>query len=272
MSRRVSRSLAGLVRGLTAYASPWRRAQLQLLVSAALHQRHIVATPLGPLTFLTTDAHVLGGPKNVLGDEPETIEWIRSFAPGSVYWDIGGHVGQYALIAGLREDLRVLAFEPSPSTYAALCANIAENRLDGRIEAYCIAFTDATRLGRLRMTRRHLGSVANRFDPHTEIAEPTETEYEQAALGLSADDFVRLFKAPLPHYLKIDVDGTEIDILDGAATLLASPDLRSINIEHTNEPSRQNEGIERILGAAGFHATLRSRRTQYPTHNVIYAR
>jgi FkbM family methyltransferase len=272
MSRRISESLAALVRGLTSYASPWRQAQLRLLVSAALHQRHTVATPLGPLTFLTIDAHALGGPKNVLSDEPETIEWIRSFQPGSVYWDVGAHVGQYALIAGLREDLRVLAFEPSPSTYAALCGNIAENRLDRRVEAYCVAFTDATRRGRLRMTRRHLGSVSNHFDPHTPLAEANEAEYEQAALGLSPDDFVRLFQAPLPHYLKIDVDGTEVDILNGAAALLASPDLRSVNIENTNAPSAQNEGIDRILGAAGFRVVQRSRRTQYPTHNAIYAR
>jgi FkbM family methyltransferase len=272
MSKTVSGILAGLVRAGTMYASPWRRAHLQLLVSELLHQRHQVITPFGPLWFVTTDARALGGPKNVLADEPETIDWIKGFQPNSVYWDVGTNVGQYAMIAALRGDIRVLAFEPAPRTYAALCVNIAENKLDVRASAYCVALSDVTRLGKLKMTRTHVASVLNSFEQDIDcFGDKIVAEYEQAALGISIDDFVNIFGARPPNYIKLDVDSTEVAILRGAAATLRSPNLISIIVENTKKESAQNDAIAALLRDAGFHPRKRGLGdNEYKVTNVIF--
>lgn len=274
MSKRISRTLASLVKAGTLYARPWRRSHLQLLVSEQLHQRHQVHTPFGPLQYVTTDARALGAPRNVLTDEPETIEWIKSFRPNSVYWDIGTNVGQYAMMAALRCDTQVIAFEPAPRTYAALCVNIAANGLDDRIAAYCIALSDRTRLGKLKMTRTHVASVLNAFEQDTDsFGREIKADYEQAAVGISADDFVRLFDAPLPNYIKLDVDSTEVAILRGAAKVLHSPELVSIIVENTKKQSAQNKAISALLAEAGFRPTRQGEGvTPYETTNIVFQR
>ena len=58
--------------------------------------------------------------------EPETLAWIDSFPPRSVFWDIGANVGVYSMYAALRSH-SVSSFEPAASNYFALNRNIALN-------------------------------------------------------------------------------------------------------------------------------------------------
>lgn len=50
-------------------------------------------------------------------------------------------------------------------------------------------------------------------------------------LGFSVDDIIERFSPPFPNYLKIDVDGNEGRIIEGAGKTLSDPRLRSILIE-----------------------------------------
>jgi hypothetical protein len=73
----------------------------------------------------------------------------------------------------------------------------------------------------------------------------------------------------MPAYLKIDVDGTEPEILEGGAATLRHPALRSILIEmHTDDASRRQ--CERILMGAGF--TARAANTPGQSPNQIWCR
>src|SRR5215467_14181444 len=51
--------------------------------------------------------------QTLLAKEPETIEWIDSFADGDTFWDIGANIGIYSVYAAVSRRVRVLAFEPS---------------------------------------------------------------------------------------------------------------------------------------------------------------
>ncbi len=272
MSRTVARILSGVVSLGTAYARHWRRAHLRLLVSEHLHQRHRVETRHGPLVFVSTHVRALEAPRNFHIAEPGTLDWIDGFAPGAVLWDIGANVGAYSLYAGRRGDLDVLAFEPSPASYAALCANIAENRLD-RVRAFCVALGERSGLGILNMSRTYPGSVYSAFEREFDMTgKQLSIERRQPAIGISADDLVEIFGVAPPNHIKLDVDSTEVEILRGAARLLRAPTLLSICIENAIDDTAQNRAIAAILVEAGFRADSVGRGGGDITVNLIYRR
>ena len=272
MSKSYGRFVAAIVEGLTAPQKPWRRANTRLLVANALSQRHEVATPRGPVAFVSTHPEALQFPRELLGREPETIAWIDEFATPCRFWDVGANVGTYALYAALRPEVAVTAFEPSPATYAALSRNIEANRHDDRIQAYCIALNAETRLGSLNMTATHAGTSFNSFESDEDcFGRPLEVTFRQPMIGFSIDDFRRLFGVPAPNYLKIDVDGVEDQILLGAAETLADPELRAVLIELETEETERNAGIVAPLERAGFLLSLRGE-NHAGSANAIFTR
>ena len=72
-----------------------------------------------------------------LTKEPETIEWIDTFSPGDVLFDIGANIGLYSIYAASR-NIRVRAFEPESQNYALINQNIFLNGYGDRIA--CNAF------------------------------------------------------------------------------------------------------------------------------------
>ena len=101
MSKRYGRALAAMVRGLTAPQHPWRRANTRLRAANALFQTHEVATRHGPITFISTHPEALHYPRELVGREPETIDWIDGFEVPCTFWDVGANVGAYTLYAAL---------------------------------------------------------------------------------------------------------------------------------------------------------------------------
>ena len=51
-----------------------------------------VDTPRGRLAFYCLGDLALWRARTLLTKEPETIEWIDSFRPGDVFWDVGANV------------------------------------------------------------------------------------------------------------------------------------------------------------------------------------
>lgn len=272
MSKRYGRMLTALVAGLTAPQRPWRRANTRLFVADALVQRHAVPTRHGDLVFVTTHTEALQFPRELATREPETLAWIDSFETPCRFWDVGANIGTYALYAALRPEIAVLAFEPAPASYAALSRNIEANGRDGRIAAYCIALSDRTRLGTLNMSATNAGNSFNSFESGEDcFGRPLAVRFRQAMLGYSIDDFRRQFALPAPHYLKIDVDGVEAEILIGAAQTLADPELRSVLIELEHEKTARNARIVAPLDRAGF--VLRHRGPNHAgSANAIFVR
>jgi FkbM family methyltransferase len=253
MSKRYARMLAALVEGLTAPQQPWRRADTRLRVANSLVPTHAVATRHGSLAFVTPHPEALQYPRDLFEREPETLEWIDSFQTPCRFWDIGANVGAYALYAALRPGVSVLAFEPAPASYAALCRNVESNGCGDRVEALCLALSGATRLGSLNMSATNAGNSFNSFESTEDcFGRELDIRFRQAALGFAIDDFRRLFALAPPHYLKIDVDGIEQQILDGAAATLADPVLRAVLIELETEDTERNARIAARLERAGF--------------------
>ena len=273
VSKRLGRALTRLVIGLSAVEKPWRRVDTRLRVVEGLLAEQRVETRHGPLIFVTTHPQALQYPREFATREPETLAWIDAFETPCRFWDIGANIGVFSIYAGLRTGVQVRAFEPAATSYGALCRNIEANRLDDRVQAYCLAISDRTELGRLNLSGTNAGSVFNAFESTDDcFGNEIAVAFRQGVVGFSIDGFRRLFGLAAPNYLKIDVDSIEERILAGACETLRDPDLRSVLIELEAADTLRNDRLTDALRAAGFSLTLRSRANQGGVVNGIFKR
>ena len=246
MSKTVARILANCATALTLFQKPIRRAHTLLQLSNALHRRDTIDTASGPVSFLTTHPKALDYSWNFLTRERSTIAWLNRLQTDDVLWDIGANVGAYSLYAA-RRGARVWAFEPAPASFAALSENIRINRADDRIVALPIALGGKTGLGKLAMKSTDPGSVG-----HNLGGSDASIVFHQSVISYTADDFRVAYDAPHPAYIKLDVDGIEADILEGARAILADPTLRSLLVELDRNDTRTYQRVCKAAEDAGL--------------------
>jgi FkbM family methyltransferase len=148
--------------------------------------------------------------------EPWTIEWLRKIPPGSVLYDVGANIGVTALVAaeGEGRNVRVVAIEPFPGNFASLVKNILLNDLNQQVVALPFGLCSTTGVMPLHWagsqvgTSRHsFGAIANPKKPR-----PLEPVASHHCVGYRFDDLVELPGLPFPTHIKIDVDGSELEV------------------------------------------------------------
>lgn len=208
------------------------------------------------LRFLTLTPLLLARARTTLTKEPDTIRWIEGFQVDDVLWDVGANVGVFSIYAAAVRGVRVLAFEPSADNYMVLCNNVEINDLGERVTPYCVAVSHNTGLGVLNSQSRGLGTSLHQFGQPGDSSRYWTTKrgsYVQGMISFSIDDLVRKFSPTFPTHLKIDVDGLELSILQGAANTLRDRRLRSIMVElSVSDSEERSTGID-LLSNAGFH-------------------
>jgi FkbM family methyltransferase len=218
----------------------------------------VTEIPGGHIKFFTPSCFLLYRAHWALTKETDTIRWIDGFEDGDVLWDIGANVGVYSLYAGIRKQVSVLAFEPSAANYYVLARNIQLNEISNRVTAYCLAISGQTEIGLLNIPFITMGSALTQFSllgEHSPYLEGPSKAAVQGMLGFSIDDFLRRFQSPFPTHLKIDVDGLELSIIEGAQATLKDPRLRSVLVEVNLKESREKQQAFQILSDAGFCLT-----------------
>jgi FkbM family methyltransferase len=251
--------------------------QLAESVSAELAEEMIPiitkATKFGTIKFFCPGKEPLGRARSLLSKEPETIEWISTFTDNDIFWDIGANVGLYSLYAGLNPSLTILSFEPSPANYYLLSRNIEINKMDSRISAYCLAFNDISGLNTFYMQNTEFGGALNSF------AEPVDCQgnlftasLKQAMIGFSIDDFIKQFSPPFPNHIKIDVDGIENKIINGAKNVLPDERLKSLLVELDSDREQYTNSVVKVIENAGlkFHSKRHGPRFDTGPYAAVY--
>lgn len=190
---------------------------------------------------------------NACAKEPWTVRFIEAIPPGAIFWDIGANVGSYTMIAAYR-GLYTIAIEPSVNSYGALFRNLAMNNLLDRVLMLCSALGETATLDWL-----HYQDLRSGASSHLIGGSRKQTFHKQLVQVLRLDDLVK--GLPLPdrqHYIKLDVDGSELAVLRGAPELLSDARLRAIMVEMESAP----EEIPDLLTRAGF--TLREHIMERP--------
>jgi len=217
--------------------------------------RSIVDVAAGPTTikFLAPTPMLRMRAQTLLTKEPETIEWLNGLGADDVLWDIGANIGTFTLYAGAVRQCTVLAFEPSAANYAVLTRNVQINDLP-RVVAYGVALSGQTSLGVLNLDSSAIGGAMSQFGKPGEKSRYSSTNASigHGMIGFTVDDFVRQFNPPLPTHIKIDVDGLEWPILQGAAATLRSPRVRSIMIELSITHRAERDQAIQLLQSCGL--------------------
>ena len=189
--------------------------------------------------------------------EPEFLDFVDTLPDGAVFFDAGASIGHFALYTAIKRSARVYAFEPEAQNFGTLELNHYLNRASLRqpFSSFNVALSDRHGVGTLFTRRYGAGEHVKILDtPETrDTHERFEPEHVQTVLTLSLDELIRDFGLPVPHALKIDVDGAEVPLLRGAERTLREPALASIFIELAAEASSE----EKMLREAGFRLTRR---------------
>ena len=187
--------------------------------------------------------------------EPETVEWIEQYVkPGDCFYDVGANVGSFSLIAHgvLDGNVRIYAFEPGFMNYPQLCRNIQLNNADAHIFPFQVALSNQTGPAIFHYNALESGSALHALGEPLDIyGERFEPACSLPVLGYRLDDFIEQFALTPPTHMKIDVDGTEYFLLQGAKQALRSPDMQSLLLEVCDQCEHM-DAIKSLLAECGF--------------------
>jgi len=186
--------------------------------------------------------------------EPETLDWIETFNPNSVFWDIGANVGIYGIYAAKVEpSQKVFSFEPNVFNLEYLARNINLNRLQSQVTIIANPLSDRTKVGSMNMSNIEHGGSLNAFDTLTGFdGNQINLIFSYQTTSFCADDLVEKCGIEQPDYIKMDVDGIEGLILDGASQVLKNKKLKSILLEVNDDVDGLDTHISRALTEGGF--------------------
>lgn len=152
--------------------------------------------------------------------------------PGTIVVDIGANIGNHSLyFASEIGAPKVIAFEPVNEIFNMLVDNIDLNHLRDRIEPHCIGLSD----------EENVASIARYFDSNIGM---TKLQVGNGIIKISALDS---FKFEQVSFVKIDVEGMEVDVLKGATTTIEkSKPFIMMEIDEEENPGHLAE-VKQIL-------------------------
>jgi FkbM family methyltransferase len=174
--------------------------------------------------------------------------------PGDIFYDVGANLGFFSVLAGrlVGPTGRVYSFEPVPRNVASVRENARLNRME-QIEVFPIAVSDRTGVSDLLLSH-HVGGAAL-----PEAGPPPD--HSETALVATArlDDLLRDAKVRPPAVVKIDVEGAELQVLEGLRSILATQRPVVLLEVDDAEPARCQEKLsqcEHFLANHGYSTEL----------------
>jgi FkbM family methyltransferase len=177
-------------------------------------------------------------------------ELLGAVRAGDTVWDVGANVGVYAAQFAERGAANVVCFEPAPAAVAALHRRFpAGTARANSVQIVPIALAD--RRGTATFSAE--GSSPNNQIGASDVTKPTvEIQVH------SGDEALVEFALPTPNVIKIDVEGYELEVIEGLSQVLSSKQLRSVFVEvhfallHNRKLDRAPAAILQTLRQHGF--------------------
>jgi FkbM family methyltransferase len=171
-------------------------------------------------------------------------DFVAAFLqPGMTVVDAGANVGLYTIMASVLVGAtgRVHSFEPGQLTFEHLQRNIDLNQCQN-VVATRAALSNTHDQMVLRIDPNHSALDGHRFvQPMRDVMRPTSTD-EIVECQMLDDYFLSC------DFLKIDVEGAELAVLQGAKKTLA----RAADITILLECSQNREQVRDLLARHGF--------------------
>ena len=185
-----------------------------------------------------------------------------------LFLDIGANIGSYTILASSEIGAKTISIEPIPSTFDSLTRNIKINNTEMLVRPLNIGLGSAKGVLKFTKSLDTTNHVARSEDKDT-IDVPVET-------------LDTLCEMDIPILIKMDVEGFETEVVNGADSTLRNPSLKAIIIE-LNDCSLQygykTEDVHQKLLNYGFfpvqYSPFQRRITKISTYtnlNTIYIR
>ncbi len=152
-------------------------------------------------------------------DEYEDMSFVLdTLHSGELFIDVGANIGSYSILAATK-GARVIAIEPVPSTFKVLKQNVLLNELDDQIEVMNIGLGSKEENLKFSTEQGTTNHVLNKEE---------NTKQSVKILVRSLDD---VLDGRIPKIIKIDVEGFETKVIEGARKTLANPNLLAVIME-----------------------------------------
>lgn len=143
---------------------------------------------------------------------------LHLLRPGDQFVDVGANSGSYTVLASAAVGARSTAFEPVPAAFQRLEANVRLNNVAGRVSCHNLGLAGSP--GMLRFTS---GSDTTNHAIAEGERDLTSIEVRVTTLDEA------LVHAPL--LMKIDVEGYETPVIDGATNTLRNSSVKALIVE-----------------------------------------
>jgi len=199
--------------------------------------------------------------------EPPVQEALRRLlAPGDVFYDIGANVGFFTLLGArlVGPEGGVVAFEPVPWCARAVARNIELNAFEhAQIHERAVGAIDGS--ARLLVVGEASWSHLESTGRHADVRDEIDVEV------VSLDSLVAAGTIPPPNVLKIDTEGAELQVVEGARETIARHRPAIVcELHDTNEAfvalmdelgyvTTNLDGPAAVLGAGPVHALAQPR-------------
>lgn len=196
--------------------------------------------------------------------EPETLEWIDRYGGSGTLFDIGANVGLYSVYYAKTKPGKVYAFEPSVLNLALLAKNINVNNVQKKINIVTNPLTNLNEFADFNLQVTDEGGALSSFGvDHGQDGKPFQKILSYPTCGFSLDYLIDngIIK-DRPALIKVDVDGIEHLILQGARNTLAHPECRTVLIEVLGDFEILSNEVHNILSGTGFKLSTRDQINQ----------
>jgi len=205
--------------------------------------------------------------------EPELLLWVDSFCNGCIYWDIGANIGIYSLYVAARKDAaQIYIFEPQRTNFDRAMENAKLNHWRKWQPTAPCAVGNYNGWATFKPGSDLPGANDGRFvEPHMR-----EKAYD---IPMYTIDELCRWLSPCPTHIKIDVDGGEGAIIEGADQTLRNPRLQSVLVEINDDRASivgafESRGFttDNIFNITVPHSRTRRAEENIAAENVIFTR
>jgi FkbM family methyltransferase len=161
-----------------------------------------------------------------LHEYQEMFLLLHLLRPNDLFVDIGANIGSYSILSAAHIGCATISIEPVPATFNNLLDNIWINDVKEKVEALNLAL--GSQEGTIAFTTN--------FGTMNHVATSNDRDTVTVKIN-SLDD---ILGKRIPILLKIDVEGFESEVLNGASHTLADENLKAIIIELNGSGTRYN--------------------------------
>jgi len=161
-----------------------------------------------------------------LHDYVEMLFLMHYLREEDLFIDIGANVGAYSILACGVSKASVMAIEPIPSTFGSLKMNVKINECERKCTIHNIGLSDR---------ETDLWFTLDRDTTNRVVDTECVKDENQHTGKIKVTTLDKLLGKANPSMIKIDVEGHELAVLEGAKNILCNKNLDAIVIETLGE-------------------------------------